>query len=79
MAFITIQINAAGLSVADTNQVVEGGQALLGREIVQNIQNVLDGVKSGTIPAELSISSSDVAGTISGQTGGVAAFTVNLK
>jgi broad specificity polyphosphatase/5'/3'-nucleotidase SurE len=70
MAYITIQINAASLSVA--------GDSTKPREIVQNVQNVLDGIKSGELAASVSISSSTVAGTVSGQTGGVAAITLNL-
>ena len=78
MAFITIQIDAASVSVADANQVLLAGDSTKPRNIVQNIENLLDGIKSGTVAAQITAVSSTGAGTVSGQTGGVS-VTLNLK
>ena len=84
MAYMTIQINtdpnAAGVgpSVGDLSYAISGG-ASKPFEVVQNISNLLDAIKSGAVAADISVSSSTVAGTVSGQTGGTAAFTVSLK
>ena len=90
MAYLTIQINTnpngaspeVGPSVGDLSQILQGTAANGASkpfEVVTAIQNLLDGIKSGTVAASLSVSSSTVAGTVSGQTGGIGPFTVNLK
>ena len=84
MAYMTIQINtdpnAAGVgpSVGDLSYALAGGSTKP-FEVVQNISNLLDAIKAGSIAADISVSSSTVAGTVSGQTGGTAVFTVSLK
>ena len=84
MAYMTIQINTdpnnagVGPSVGDLSYALNGG-ASKPFEVVQNISNILDAIKAGALAADISVSSSTVAGTVSGQTGGTAAFTISLK
>lgn len=78
MAYITLQIHAPGFGIGTANTALSGG-ATKPEETIRNIINILEGIQGGLTPAEiLSLSSSTVAGTISGQTGGTAAFTLNL-
>lgn len=79
MAYITLQISAAGIPVADMNAKLLGGDTTKAREIVTQLRNLLEAIEGGQAPAQLSVSSSTVAGTVSGQTGGVAVVTLNLK
>jgi hypothetical protein len=84
MAFMTIQINldpsAAGVgpSVGDLNAALSGG-ASKPAEVLQNIKNLMDGISAGAIAATIDVSSSTVAGTVTGQTGGTAKFTINMR
>lgn len=79
MAYMTLQINAAGVPVADMNAKLLNGDATKPEEIVAQIRNLLAAIEGGLVPAQISVSSSTVAGTVSGQTGGVAAITLNMK
>lgn len=84
MAYMTIQINldptAAGIgpSIGDLNYALGGG-ASKPDEILQNIKNIMDGISAGALSADIDVSSSTVAGTVSGQTGGTAKFTINMR
>ena len=84
MAYMTIQVNTdpnsagVGPSVGDLNYALSGG-ATKPEEVLQNIMNIFSGIKAGTLAADIEISSSTVAGTVSGQTGGTAAFTISFK
>jgi hypothetical protein len=78
MAYLTIQINASGIPVADMSSKLLGGDATKPREIVQQLINLLSAIEGGEAPASISASSSTVAGTVSGQTGGVGPITLNL-
>lgn len=86
MAYMTIQINTnpngaspeVGPSVGDLSYAIGGG-ASKPLEVLNNLTNILDAIKAGTIAADVTVSSSTVAGTVSGQTGGTAAFTVNMR
>lgn len=77
---MTIQINtgSVGPSVGDLNTALADGTTKPD-EVLQNIINLMYGIKGGNYSAELSVSSSTVAGTVSGQTGGTAAFNISFK
>lgn len=77
MAYLTVQINASKPSVADMNQVLNAGDATRPRSAIQNLINLLLAIESGAQPATVTATSSTVAGTVSGQTGGVT-VTLNL-
>lgn len=80
MAYMTIQIDtgSTGPSVGDLNTALSGGSTKPD-EVIQNIINLMYGMKGGNISADLSVSSSTVAGTVSGQTGGTSVFTISFK
>lgn len=84
MAYMTIQLNfdptssGYGPSVADLSQALAGG-ASKPDEVVQNIKNLLDGLQAGVLSADIEVSSSTVAGSVSGQTGGTAKFTLSMR
>jgi hypothetical protein len=78
MSYCTIQINAAGIPVADMSAKLLDGDSTKGREILTQLRNLLDAIEGGQAPSSISVSSSTIAGTVSGQTGGTAAFTINL-
>lgn len=87
MAYMTIQINtnpngaspAVGPSVGDLSYALLGGDESKPQEVLQNIKNLLSAVEAGTLACEIDVSSSTVAGTVSGQTGGTAKFTLDFK
>ena len=86
MAYMTIQINTnpnganppVGPSVGDLNYALSGGETKP-KEVLQEILNLLTAIDGKNVAATISVSSSTVAGTVSGQTGGTAAFTLNFK
>lgn len=75
MAYLTIQITAAGVSVDTLNDVLDQGDSSKPQEVLQNIKNFIDSIQSGSNSATIDAISSTVAGTVSGQTGGT---TVSL-
>lgn len=77
MAYMTIQINAAGINVGDFNTALSGG-ATKPEEVLNNVINIINSIQGGLHGASITVSSSTVAGTVSGQTGGTAVFTLNL-
>jgi hypothetical protein len=77
MAYLTIQISAAGLSVADMSSKLLDGDSTKAREVVQQIVDLLEGIEGGNYPSTITAVSSDVAGTVSGQTGGTS-VSLNL-
>ena len=78
MAYITIQISAAGIPVGTMNSTLLAGDATKPREVIQNLINLLTAAESGEAPSSITVSSSTVAGTVSGQTGGVGPIVLNL-
>ena len=76
MAFINIKIDAA-LSLADINQIIAPGSTKP-REVVQNLENILDGIKSGTISAEIVAQTSTTDPSVGNLTSSSSA-TLNLK
>jgi hypothetical protein len=90
MAYMTIQINtgSVGPSIGDLNKLLLGGgtnspdtgAATEPDEVIQNIINLMYGIKGGNYSAELSVNSSTNAGTpFATQTGGTANFTISFK
>jgi len=77
MAFMTIQINASGVNVGTFNDALSGGSTKP-EEVLNNIVNIINSIQAGTNSASITVSSSTVAGTVSGQTGGTAVFTLNM-
>jgi hypothetical protein len=77
-AYITLQIQSNSFNIADFNTAVDNGDTTCAQDILTNIINIIDSVKIGTHNAKFTVSSSTVAGTVSGQTGGVAQFTIDL-
>ncbi len=76
-AYITLQIHASNDSVADLNQLLLGGDSTKPREVLEKIRNFLDAIDGGNQPSTITAVSSTVAGTVSGQTGGVS-VSLNL-
>lgn len=76
-AYLTLQIQTDSFQVGDFNDALGGG-ATKPDEVLNNILNIITGIQLGTHNAQITVSSSTVAGTISGQTGGTAVFTLNL-
>ena len=85
MAYMTIQINfdpsaaGKGPSVGDLSYALKSGDSTKPDEILQNVKNLIDGIQAGVFSADVSLSSSTVTGTVSGQTGGTAKFTVEMR
>lgn len=77
MAYLTMQINASGIDVGTLNTALSGG-ATKPEEVLNNIINIINSIQGGLNHASITVSSSTVAGTVSGQTGGTAVFTLNL-
>lgn len=75
--YMTIQIQTNSYSVGDFNTALNGG-ATKPDEVIQQILNIINAIQLGTHQAQISVGSSTNAGTVSGQTGGTAAFTINL-
>lgn len=78
MSYVTVQINSAGIPVSDMNKKLLSGDHTKAREVVQQLINLLQAIESGDAPSTITAVSSTVAGTVSGQTGGVS-VTLNLK
>lgn len=76
-AYMTIQINSSSFAVGDFNTALSGGSTKP-EEVLANIVNIIQAIQGGSHGASISVSSSTVAGTVSGQTGGTAVFTLNL-
>ena len=75
--YLTIQIYTPSKSVEDLSLILRNGDDTNGHEIATNIGNFLSGINGGIFAGSIVAYSSDVAGTVSGQTGGVNAV-VNL-
>jgi hypothetical protein len=73
MAYLTIQINTPSYQVGDLNSKLCQGDSTKPNEIAQNIKNIIDSLEGGLTSASVTVVSSTVAGTVSGQTGGVSA------
>lgn len=76
-AYLTIQIQTNSFQVGDFNTAIGGG-ATKPEEVLNNIINIINSIQGGLHNAQITVSSSTVAGTVSGQTGGTAVFTLNL-
>jgi hypothetical protein len=77
MPYLTIQINTPSFQTGDLSTALESGDSTKPREGLQNIKNIIDAIEAGTASATITAVSSDNAGTVSGQTGGVS-VTYNL-
>jgi hypothetical protein len=81
MAYMTIQIDtgSTGPTIGDLNTALAGGTTKPD-EVVQNIINLMYGMKGGNYSGEISVNSSTNAGTpFATQTGGTANFTISFK
>ena len=76
-AYMTIQINTGSFAVGDFNTALSGGSSKP-EETITNIINILNAIKIGAHSGTISVSSSTTAGTVSGQTGGTAVFSMDL-
>ena len=72
MSYLTIQINAANVSVEDMNTKLLEGDATKAREIVLQIRNLMDAIAAGNCPSTVT------AVSRSGQTGGDS-VSLNLR
>ena len=77
MAYLTIQLNTNSFQIGDLNTALSGGTTKPD-EVLRNIINIIESIEGGLHSGTFTVSSSTVAGTVSGQTGGTAAFTLNL-
>jgi hypothetical protein len=76
MAYLTIQINTPSYQVGDLNSKLCQGDSTKPLEIMNNVINIINSLNGGLTSASVTLVSSTVAGTVSGQTGGVSvAFT----
>jgi hypothetical protein len=77
MAFLTLQLDTDSFTVGDLNTALAGGSTKPD-ETLRNIINIVEGIQGGLHSGTFTVSSSTVAGTVSGQTGGTPAFTLDL-
>lgn len=77
-AYMTIQITSANANVESFSAKLQQGDASKRREVIQGIVNTLLAIEGGLFPASVTATSSTVAGTVSGQTGGVS-VTISLS
>ena len=77
MAYLTIQISTPSYQVGDLNSKLCQGDSTKPDECLANIKNVISSLELGLTSGTITAVSSTVAGTVSGQTGGVS-VTLNL-
>lgn len=77
-AYLTLQLNTTSFAIGDLNTALSGG-ATKPEETLRNIINIIESIQLGLHSGNFTVSSSTVAGTVSGQTGGTAVFTLNLS
>lgn len=77
-AYLTLQLNTTSFAIGDLNTALSGGSTKPD-EVLRNIINIIESIEGGLHSGQFSVSSSTVAGTVSGQTGGTAVFTLNLS
>jgi hypothetical protein len=75
--YMTIQIQTDSFNIGDFNSALSGG-ATKPEETLANINNIISAIQGGLHNAQITVNCSTNAGTVSGQTGGTATFTLNL-
>lgn len=76
-ANLTVQLATTSYNIGDLNSALAGGSTKP-EEVIQQIINIILATKGGLHSGTYTVTSSTNVGTVSGQTGGTAAFVCNL-